>query len=181
MLGDGDGRFTARLLQENDAINVTAIDASPAMLEALKRRTSAYVSRVTMHVMDARRMRSFASDQGPEGVTGQVVSYDLVVSHFFLDCLTTEEVRSLVAAVRPNLGKGAFWVVSEFAVPDSWLGRLVFKPLIAALYGGFAVLTGLAVCQLPDHGSALREAGMILTERRPHLNGLLVSELWRAD
>jgi hypothetical protein len=57
-------------------------------------------------------------------------------------------------------------------------GRLVARPLIAALYRVFGLLTGLAVRTLPDHPSALRAAGFTLLERRSRLAGLLVSELW---
>ena len=38
ILGDGDGRFTARLLVANATVNVDAVDASAAMLAVLRRR-----------------------------------------------------------------------------------------------------------------------------------------------
>jgi hypothetical protein len=42
------------------------------------------------------------------------------------------------------------------------------------------LLTGLAVHSLPDHGSALRDAGFTLLERKTRLAGLLIAELWSA-
>ena len=39
VLGDGDGRFTRRLLEVCPTLTLDAVDASPAMLPALVRRT----------------------------------------------------------------------------------------------------------------------------------------------
>jgi hypothetical protein len=101
--------------------------------------------------------------------------------HFFLDCLTTEEVESLAAKLRAIVSPSGLWLVSEFAIPAGWFGRLVAAPLVSGLYLAFAWLTGLSVRSLPDHRSALRAAGFALQQRRAWLGGLLVSELWSAS
>lgn len=167
VLGDGDGRFTAALLRANRAVEVDAVDASPAMLRALERRAGRHRSRVRTCTADARRW------------TPESSGYDLVVTHFFLDCLTTDEVRALAARIRPALAANAMWVVSEFAIPEGAGGRLVARPLIALLYSAFGLLTGLRVRRLPDHPSALGLAGFALVERRIWLGGLLAAEMWR--
>jgi SAM-dependent methyltransferase len=165
-LGDGDGRFTARLLRENSAIQIDAVDVSPAMLEALVYRTSPNAARVHAFHSDIRRWQ-------PENPP-----YDLIVSHFVLDCLTTEEVESLASKFACAVSPGSLWIVSEFAVPANWFGWLVARPAVWALYRAFGWLTGLQVRRLPDHSIALRQAGFILQERKRWLGGLLISELW---
>jgi SAM-dependent methyltransferase len=167
VLGDGDGRFTAQLLSANRTIQVDAIDASPAMLNGLQRRAEPHASRIKTHCADVRNWE-------PEKH-----AYDLVVTHFFLDCLSTEEVRSLAAKLRGAISPSAVWVVSEFAIPKGWFGRFVARPLIWLLYFAFGCLTGLAVRRLPEHAAALRDAGFQLDRRRRWLGGLLVSEIWR--
>ena len=167
VIGDGDGRFTARLLRADPALEIDAIDASPRMLEALVRRAGEQGHRVHPRVVDARDLRL----SGPP-------LHDLVVTHFFLDCLTTDEIRSLAAAIQPSLLPGARWVVSEFAIPPGRFGRFVAAPLVAALYRAFGVLTGLGVRRLPDYRRALWESGFRLTESRTWLRGLLASDLW---
>jgi ubiquinone/menaquinone biosynthesis C-methylase UbiE len=166
VLGDGDGRFTGRLLCANPLVSIHAVDASPAMLKALAGRAGKNAARVQTQVADARLWQ-------PEGS-----AYDLVVTHFFLDCLTADEVRSLAARVRGMLEDGALWVVSEFAVPPNRFGRWVARPLVSALYWVFGCLTGLRVRCLPDHAGALRDADFTLKQRRTWLGGLLTSELW---
>jgi SAM-dependent methyltransferase len=167
VLGDGDGRFTAGLLRLNRCIEVDAVDASDAMLQALLRRAGMHAARVHAHLADARAWVPTAP-------------CDLIVTHFFLDCLTTDEVAALALRLRPAAAPNALWVVSEFAVPEGWFGRLLAGPLVAALYLAFGLLTGLSVRRLPDHSTALRQAGFVLEERHWRLGGLLQSELWRA-
>lgn len=166
VIGDGDGRFTARLLRHNPAIQIEAIDVSPAMLSALLRRAGANAGRVRTLCIDARSWQ-------PE-----IPPYDLAVTHFFLDCLTNEEVQSLAMTLRTNLTPGAKWLVSEFAVPDGSYGRFFARPLIRALYWAFGQLTGLKVRKLPDYRTALCRSGFVLDQHRSWLGGLLVSELW---
>lgn len=166
VLGDGDGRFTAELLRVNSQVRIDAVDASPAMLDALLSRAGQNADRVSPHCADIR-------DWQPANPP-----YDVVVSHFSLDCLTTEEVRALAAKVRGAVSPSAIWIVSEFAIPRSRFGRWVARPLVWLLYRAFGLLTGLKIRSLPDHHCALRNAGFSLARRQTWLCGLLVSEMW---
>ena len=166
ILGDGDGRFAAQLLKSNPQIEVDAVDASEAMLRRLVRRAGPDAVRLRTQLADARQLNF------PAG------SFDLVATHFFLDCLTTEEVATLAKKLRARMAPGAVWVVSEFAIPDNFYGRFLAKPLVSALYLAFRLLTGLSVRRLPDHRKALGDAGFRLSKQRKWLAGLLVSEMW---
>ena len=137
ILGDGDGRFTARLLRTNPAIQIEAVDSSPAMLRLLLRRAATNAARVRTHHADARH---FQPPNPP---------YDLIVTHFFLDCLTTTEIRSLAATLRTSASPHSQWLVSEFAIPPGLYGRLIARPLIWTLYRAFGLLTGLASVHSP--------------------------------
>lgn len=166
VLGDGDGRFTARLLAVNPQIEIEAVDASAAMLLSLVHRAGEYADRVHAVCADAR---------GWEPGTQR---YDLIVTHFFLDCLTTEEVRALAVKLRAVTDRETRWVVSEFAEPQSWFGRVTARPVVWLLYRAFGLLTGLEVRVLPDYHPALSAAGFVCVKKRKWLGGLLVSELW---
>jgi hypothetical protein len=173
VFGDGDGRFTARLLGANRAVIIDAVDASNAMLQKLLRNAAADANRVIVHLADARRWEP--------SVASPDLGCDLIATHFFLDCLTQAEVESLAKKLHSAVCPSAHWVVSEFAIPAGWFGRLVARPLVGLLYISFGWLTGLAVRSLPDHASALRHAGFTLRERRTRLGGLLIAELWYAS
>jgi hypothetical protein len=138
------------------------------MLGVLFRRASPHNNRICAHQADVRTWQP----GGPP--------YDLVVTHFLLDCLTSEEVQSLATTLRNAVSPGSHWIVSEFAIPSDWFGRLVARPVVLALYRGFGWLTGLQISELPNHPFALREASFTLETRRRWLHGLLISELWSA-
>jgi len=168
VLGDGDGRFLARLLKTNPELRADAVDLSPAMLRLLRKRAAGAgaLERVTLYCTDAREFIPIAS-------------YDLVVTHFFLDCFTIDELSALGGRIRSHLTPGARWVVSEFAIP-SGAASLPATFIVWTLYVAFGLLTGLEVQQLPDYPAALRGAGLSLRGRRSWLGGLLVSELWES-
>jgi SAM-dependent methyltransferase len=168
VLGDGDGRFAAQLLRDHSTIEIDAVDASAAMLRTLLQRAGTSAARVHVDCADARTWQP----ANPP--------YDLVVTHFFLDCLNADEVRNLAERLHEALPPSGLWVVSEFAIPAGAFGRWVARPVVWTLYRAFALLTGLAVRNLPDHAAALRAAGFTLRQRRSFLRGLLTAELWAA-
>jgi len=169
ILGDGDGRFAARLLRANSQIQIDAVDASAAMLDELRHRAGPDADRIHTTCADARYWQPASPP------------YDLVVTHFFLDCLTTAEVQSLANKISTAVAPNAKWLISEFAVPAGWHGRFIASSLIRTLYWSFGLLTGLKVRALPDYRSALRRAGFELVHECPWLGGLLISELWQVN
>jgi hypothetical protein len=211
VFGDGDGRFTSRLLAANPTIQIEAVDASAAMLAALARRAGSHSARVRTCLKDARAWQPMngtgfqmkgtgfqmkgtgfspyteatksTGALAPEGYISKqpIPPIDLIVTHFFLDCLTTDEVRSLATTLRRFASPSALWLVSEFAIPPTAFGRLFARPLVSALYAAFALLTGLTVRNLPDYHHALRTAGFTIGKSRTWLGGLLTSELWSID
>ncbi|MHB8303184.1 MAG: class I SAM-dependent methyltransferase [Acidobacteriaceae bacterium] len=171
VLGDGDGRFTARLLATNHSIRVDAVDASGAMLGELRRRAAQAIPAVEgrLHTLQAD-IRGFAPEAS---------GYDLVVSHFFLDCLTAAEVEALLQRVLPCLTPQARWMVSEFAVPSKGWQRLPSQVMIRWLYFAFDKLTNLQVHRIPDYAAIFIRHGWQLDAQTSFLGGLLVAEVWK--
>ena len=167
ILGDGDGRFTARLVPMNPAISIDAVDASDAMLRQLLARADSL--RVHAHKADVRTFRPPQS------------RYDLIATHFFLDCLDNREVRNTASLLRHHSGPETLWLISEFAIPSNLFGRLIARPLVSALYLAFSLLTNLHTHELPNHHQDLGVCGWELIEQHEYLGGLLIAELWHLD
>jgi hypothetical protein len=168
VLGDGDGRFTARLLDANPQIQVTAVDASPRMIASLERAATRHRNRLTTEVADLRTWKPAESGQ-----------FDLIVTHFFLDCLDTNEIADLAQRLTPFLVPDALWLASEFAIPESRFGRAIAAPLVSFLYRAFRLLTHLQQQSLPHYDGALSATGWVLERGSAHLGGMLVSQLWQ--
>ncbi|QNI36181.1 class I SAM-dependent methyltransferase [Edaphobacter albus] len=167
VIGDGDGRFLTRLFAANPSIRATAIDVSAEMLRLLSKRCTAYTDRLSTCQIDALKFMP-PEDQ----------SYDLVVTHFFLDCLTQTEIEALVTRLTPALAPGTLWVVSDFRVPPGLL-RWPAQLFVRGLYIAFRILTGLQATQLPHHASALQSAGFRRIEKQLFMAGILTTELWQ--
>jgi hypothetical protein len=167
VLGDGDGRFLSRLLAANPLLHADAVDASQTMLHLLERRAASTTNAPT-------RLHTHHTDALIFTPTG---TYDLIVTHFFLDCLTGAEIQTLCSRLIPHLDRGALWLVSEFRVPAGamhWPAR----GIVRLLYVAFHLLTGLRTLHLPDYAAALASAGFLPIARHHALGGLLTSELW---
>lgn len=167
VLGDGDGRFTAKLLATNQTIKVTAVDTSAAMLALLRRRCEAANTATRLQTR-----QTSALDFPLEG------PYDLVVTHFFLDCLTQPDLEALITRTTPTLAPGAIWLISDFRIPPGRM-RLAARAYIRTLYLAFRILTGLRTKQLPDHATALAKSGLTHKAHHQSLAGILTAELWQ--
>ncbi len=165
--GDGDGRFLAALMAANPHLQADAVDTSAVMLHLLKKRCEASVSRLQTHHTTAL---TFAPT-GP---------YDLVVTHFFLDCLTQTDLEILITRITPALAPGALWLVSDFRIPPGSM-RLPAQIIVRGLYFAFRILTGLRTAHLPDYATPLNEAGLTRIAHHHSLAGLLTTELWQMN
>jgi ubiquinone/menaquinone biosynthesis C-methylase UbiE len=169
VLGDGDGRFLAQLLKQNPDLHADAVDISAAMVQLLRKRCK------TATPNAAVRLRTHHAN----AITFPFrEEYDLVVTHFFLDCLTQPELDTLITRIAPTLASGALWLISDFRVPPGPM-RLPAKLLIRSLYLAFRLLTGLRTTRLPDHITPLTQAGLTRISHQHRLAGLLTTELWQ--
>ena len=155
VLGDGDGRALAALLRANRTAVVDAIDLSARMLALARARAGP--ERVNYCLGDALAM-PFA-DAG----------YDLIVTHFFLDCFDEGELDTLAERIARAARPDARWVISEFRNPGL---------LVAILYVFFRITTGLRTQRLADYHPALQTCGFRLAREQRAWRGLLASELW---
>jgi hypothetical protein len=169
VLGDGDGRFLAALMAVNRSLTADVVDSSECLLQILERRVGQLgpeaSQRISSHHADALAWRPTRP-------------YDLIVSHFFLDCFFPQQIDSLLDRIVPYALPGARWVISEFGIPRNPVAALLARGMIRLLYQAFGVLTGLPVRALPDYASMLRARGFKLTMERPYLAGLLCSQVW---
>lgn len=164
VIGDGDGRFLAALMAENSYIHADAVDTSATMLELLSKRCEASAVRLKTHHTSAL---TFTPTE----------AYDLVVTHFFLDCLTQSDLEALVTRITSALTPDALWLVSDFRIPPGRM-RLPARILVRALYLAFRIITGLRTVRLPDHATPFAQAGFTRIAHRYSLGGILTTELW---
>ena len=155
VLGDGDGRALAALLAAAPNAHIDYVDVSARMLQLARQRAGSV--RATYHHGDALTAPLPTAE------------YDLIVTHFFLDCLDEEDQARLVARVTRAAAPQARWLVSEFRKPGL---------LVGLLYLFFRAATGLRTRRLVDHHPLFQHSGFRLARSESAWRGLLASELW---
>jgi len=159
VLGDGDGRFLERLVKQNPRARFDYVDLSGRMLELARERAG--TDRVTYHKADALEIAL------PER------GYDLIVTHFFLDCFDEAAAARLVERAARAACPSARWLISEFR-ESSWWGAL----WLWVMYAFFGIATGLETRRLIDHHPLLLRHGFRVMHSESAWRGLLASELW---
>jgi ubiquinone/menaquinone biosynthesis C-methylase UbiE len=164
LLGDGDGRFLKRLLEAAPQAAVETIDSSRAMLKLAQTRCggSALVHRKIVYRNDDVRTCDLPRSK-----------FDLIATHFFLDCFSEADMRAVVLRVAAAAAPEATWIISEFR-QQTWWSRVVVR----GLYFFFRLTTGLRVRTLADHRPMLQAAGFVLQQEETSLGALLAAELW---
>ncbi len=109
LVGEGNGRFLEALLQAYPQARVTCVDASAAMLKKHAR---------------ARLAAGGGDLSGVSFVHSDIFSwaaprnkFDLVASHFFLDCFRPEEVDRIIDRIAAAAFPNAQWLLADFREP----------------------------------------------------------------
>lgn len=207
IIGEGDGRFLAECATRLPEAEILCVDGSAGMLEAARQRLASVPSRENQtpdsnaaatdsipppdsasasicalpaadSSADPRRITFHqAILPGWEPPAGQ---FDLIVTHFFLDCLTPEDLRTVVHALARAAKPGAHWLLADFHVPHQpFAARLRAKAIIATAYTFFRAVAGLKVRQLADPFPVLGACGFQRERMRSWSWGMLYSSLWR--
>ncbi len=169
LAGEGHGRFLPAAAAAWPNAEFTVVDASAAMLERARRRwdATARPARVAWIVGELPRWQAAAG------------AFDLIVTHFFLDCFPPGEIGAVIAALAAGATPKARWLVSEFAVPARpRFARWRARAILALAYGFFRVATGLRARQLPDYAPELARHGFVRRDRQSFEWGLLHAEWW---
>ena len=163
VLGEGDGRFLVKLVEQNQGASIDYVDLSSRMLALARSRAG---DSVTYHHADARTFRLPTAE------------YDLIVTHFFLDCFNETDAASLINRLADSTSDNTRWLISEFRQPARGWRAMWARAWLTTLYFFFRITTGLETSTLVNHHPLLERAGFRqILHQSSHFN-LLASELW---
>lgn len=171
LVGEGNGRLLCQLAARFPRTRFTCVDASAKMLRAAKNRLQLRgLGGTSVEFIHADIL-----DWEPDG------SFDLIVTHFFLDCFQPEQLARIVPRLAAAAAPGANWLVADFREPQSgwrkWRARLVLK----SMYLFFQAVTRLPARSLASPDPLLKQSGFMLARRSIFEWGLLHSDLWLLD
>ena len=163
VVGDGDGRGALALAQAWPEAELHLVDASGEFLARAEARLSGQGLRAHYAQLE---LPEAALPPGP---------FDLIATHFFLDCFEGEFLARVVASLSSVAAPDARWIVSDFHVPEGGWPRLRARAWLGVLYPFFRVTARLQAERLEDPAGPLRAGGW-------QVAGPCVDErLWRSS
>lgn len=168
-VGEGHGPFLLECCRRFPEASIVCVDASAAMMvqakDALKKGG----------LSDARVqwVRADALTWEPPAA-----SFDLIVTHFFLDCFTEAQISTLIPRLAEAADRHASWLLADFQVPQGLWRGLRSKSILAMLYLFFGMVTRVPARKLVIPDPFLQAAGWRLQKRVEYEWGLLKSDWW---
>jgi ubiquinone/menaquinone biosynthesis C-methylase UbiE len=171
IVGEGNGRFLCELLRTHPDIEVECVEASERMLSLARQR----IERELPDRVDRVRFlhQDITSWPAPER------HYDLIVTHFVLDCFPESQLTEIVRKLSRAATDDASWLLADFRVPDKGTARFRARLWLTAMYGFFRLTTGIEATELIDPAPFVRSEKFVLAQQHLFQRGMLKSELWR--
>jgi len=169
VVGEGNGRFLVECRRELHVAKITVVDASRGMLEQTRQR----LSRAKLPLDDVEFIHADALNWKPPEPR-----YDLIVTHFFLDCFPQVQLEKIVNTLADATEVGAFWLLADFQVPACGWKRLRAQAIHRCMYAFFRAATQLGARELVCPDRVLSSRGFRLLDRHTSDWDLLHTDLW---
>jgi len=173
IVGEGNGRFLCELLRAHPSAEVDCIDASQRMLQLARKRLEREWPDRLEHV---RFLQHDLTSWTPPAH-----HYDLVVTHFFLDCFAEAQLAAIIRKLAQAATGNADWLLGDFCVPPRGVARFRARAWLAVMYRFFRLTAGIGARQLIDPTPFLQGEGFALVRQHSFRRGMLKSEMWRRN
>jgi ubiquinone/menaquinone biosynthesis C-methylase UbiE len=170
IVGEGNGRFLCELLRLHPEVEVDCIDASQRMLQLARERID---RELPGH---AERVRFLHQDITLWATPAH--RYDLLVTHFFLDCFPALALIGVIKKLARLATGDAIWLLADFCIPKSGMTRLRARGWLAAMYLFFRITARIEASDLIDPAPFVRAEGFALARQHLFREGMLKSEIW---
>jgi SAM-dependent methyltransferase len=170
LAGEGNGRFLAAAVQALPTTHFLCVDASVEML-AMARRSVPHreLGRV-----------EFAHAALPDWAPARA-AFDLVVTHFFLDCFPAHILGQIIQALANGMAPNALWWIADFSLPERGLARRRAQIIHFLMYAFFRPTTRIPARSLVPPEPELLRQGLVRKADREYEWGLIRSSLWRRE
>ncbi|PKB15284.1 class I SAM-dependent methyltransferase [Flavobacterium sp. 5] len=170
ILGGGTGYFLQKVLDKNEQIHITYVDASAKMIEYARKR-------IKKNRPNALHRVTFICS-GVEDLEWQ--NYDLIVCNYILDLFDNAYVQVLAEKFKKHLTTKGLLYVTDFHIAETngfmkWGTQTGLK----VLYTLFRWTTQLQTKQLPETERLLKEQRFVITQSEYFLNGILACHLYK--
>ncbi|MCM8533545.1 MAG: class I SAM-dependent methyltransferase [Lentisphaeraceae bacterium] len=133
IIGGGTGKFLKDLVQSKIFKQLTYIDISPKMIELAKSKVS-----------DGKNINFIIGDEST--IPNQ--SFDLIITHYFLDCFDQDKFEEFSKVLLSKLTVGGYWSMVDFHLNSTSAHSK--KLFVSFLYKFFKITCKLNAKELPN-------------------------------
>ncbi len=168
ILGEGNGRFLVPFLEANRRATAVCADASREMLRRAERAATkiGHSHRVEFLQCDVLNWHP------PER------TFDLIVTHFFLDCFTEEQLARLIPRFARAARPGCLWLLADFQIPSGRVRRIRATIIHRMMYLFFRLTTQLPARRVTPPDGLLQQQGFRRAARKTAEWELIRSDCW---
>ena len=167
LVGEGHGRFLPVITRRFPEATVVVVDSSLKMLDISRSKIrSNYVEFVHADLLQ------WTPTHG---------EFDLIVTHFFLDCFPADELAMVVNRLAEMAAPSATWLIADFEIAPSRIAGMRCRIILALLYAFFQKLVDLRASSLVSPDPMLKRAGFTLVQRSLNDWGMLKSDWWQRN
>ncbi|MCB0487383.1 MAG: class I SAM-dependent methyltransferase [Cyclobacteriaceae bacterium] len=162
VLGGGSGKWMGRMFQLNPGCTVCFIEASSRMLTLAKKNNSKHSQQI-------------------EFIHGThldipVVQFDVVVTHFFLDMFSDDNMIDLIAQIKQRMRENGIWLVADFVNGRWWLNLLLL-----VMYSFFRLVGAIDAMKLPGWQSAIKDCGFFVVQSKHFFGGFISCQSFKVS
>jgi hypothetical protein len=180
ILGEGPGRFVVECVRKFPQAAITCVEESTKMIAEARNNLARHqlsAHNVTFHESDVIPWLE-QQQQQQQSQNGHHHEFDLIVTHFFLDCFRADQLGTLVPAIASVAAQHAHWLLADFQEASQGWRRWRSRCILAIMYAFFRAVTRLPASSLTPPDTYLQRAGFSLRERQEYEWGLLKSDWW---
>jgi ubiquinone/menaquinone biosynthesis C-methylase UbiE len=172
VLGGGTGYFLQKVLEQNEVIHITYVDASAKMIEYAKKRIEKNRAEDLIRVaFICKSVDDF-----------EWRTYDLIICNYFLDLFDNAFVKMLAEKFKKHLNAEGLLYVTDFLIPEAnvflkWCTKMGLK----VLYAFFRWIANLSTNQLPEIERLLKDQGFFVSDSKYYLSRILMCRLYKTD
>lgn len=160
ILGGGTGWILNEIAAATTACEIWYIDASEKMIEQAK---NANANLLPVHFI-----------HGTEDDIPPTVSFDILITNFYLDLFDERELYSVLDKITQSLTGEVRWIVTDFLDRKRWWQSLMLN----AMYSFFRIVTGLENRRLPDWNLAIQRNGFAKIGSRLFYRGFIEAAIF---
>ncbi|MBL6449919.1 class I SAM-dependent methyltransferase [Fulvivirga sp. 29W222] len=164
VLGGGTGFILQELDKLGLSLKVTYVEPSSAMIDRSKKKSP--FRYIDVDFVQSKHDAVFGAGK-----------FDVVITNFFLDVFTEEQLRDVVRQVSLQVDKGGMWLLTDFVITKIWWQRM----LVRLMYFFFRVTAGLEGDRLLNFEEFLAMVNFKPVYRQYYYHGMIRSDIYKRD